>query len=161
MSTIADYLRNDHNHCERLFTELEISVNAGLWDRADATFQQFHDALDKHFEMEEKVLFVAFENTVAGGGPTAILRNEHQQIRGIVAMLEYALTRRSRNAFLGHSDTLYIMIHRHNAIEENTLYQMTDHILFEQKQAIIEAMSKIRSALADSSETSSRQTSIA
>src|ERR1019366_5437572 len=119
MSTIADYLRNDHNRCEKLFTELEISVNAGLWDRADIVFQQFRDAPEKHFEMEEKVLFGAFENTPAGGVPTSILRNEHQQIRGIVAMLEYALTRRSRNAFLGHSDTLYIMIHRHNAIEES------------------------------------------
>lgn len=144
MGTIADYLKDDHNRCERLFSELEISVNAGLWDRADATFLQFHGALDKHFEMEEKVLFAAFESTAAGSGPTAILRNEHQQIRGIVAMLEYALTRRARNAFLGHSDTLYIMIHRHNAIEENTLYQMTDHILFEQKQSIIEAMNRIK-----------------
>ena len=146
MSTIANYLRNDHNQCEKLFTELEISVNAGLWDRADDVFQDFQDALENHFKMEEKVLFAAFENSAAGGGPTAILRNEHQQIRGVVAMLTYALTRRSKNAFLGHSDTLYIMIHRHNAIEESILYQMTDHILFEQKQALIDAMENIRSA---------------
>ena len=161
MGTIAEYLRNDHNRCEKLFTELEICVNAGLWDRADTVFQQFRDALEKHFEMEEKVLFDAIENMSEGGEPTSILRNEHQQIRSIVAMLEYALTRRTRNAFLGHSDTLYIMIHRHNAIEESTLYQMTDHILFEQKQAIVEAMNKIRLETSSSGEVSAAQPSIA
>lgn len=145
---IVGYLRNEHNRCDKLYIEAEICVNGDRWDRAEVFFQQFCAALEQHFAMEENVLFVVYEKAIRSGNEaTGVLRNEHQKIRGIVCMLQDALKRRAKNAFLGHSDTLNIMMQQHNLLEESVLYPMTDHILFEQKHDIIKAMIEISAVI--------------
>lgn len=144
MNTITDYLTKDHKHCDKFFIEAETCASTGLWERAEACFQQFCDALKRHFAKEEKVLFLAFENAIgSSNGPTGVMRNEHQQIHGIVSMLQDALRRRDQDAFLGHSETLNIMMQQHNLKEESILYLMTDRVLSAQKSEIITSMSDI------------------
>lgn len=147
MNTITDCLTSDHKHCDKFFIEAETCASTGLWERAEACFQQFCDALERHFAKEEKVLFLAFENAIgSSNGPTGVMRNEHQQIHGIVSMLQDALKRRDEDAFLGHSETLNIMMQQHNLKEESILYLMADRVLSEQKNDIIGAMSDIGAA---------------
>lgn len=144
MNTITGYLTNDHKRCDNLFTEAQYCVFADLWERAEACSQQFFDAIEQHFAMEEKVLFLAFEYAIGSSdGPTGVMRDEHQQIRGIISRLDSALMRRDKNAFLGHSDTLNIMLQQHITKEESLLYGMTDRLLSEQKHDIIQAMHQI------------------
>lgn len=147
MDNIAGYLIIDHSRCDKLYGEAQNCVSTEAWDRAETVFQQFCEALERHFEMEEKVLFAAFEKAIhSTDGPTCAMRDEHQKIRSIISMLQDALARRSRNAFLGHSDTLDIMIQQHNLVEDSILYPMIDRILSGQKDDIIKAMNKIGAA---------------
>ena len=144
MGTISEYLHNDHNRCDKLCGEVEECVNSELWDRAEVLFEGFCQALEQHFTMEENVLFVAFEKAIrSASGPTSVMRDEHQKIRSVIFMLQDALARRSRNAFLGHAETLNIMIQQHNQVEENILYPMLEHLLSAQKNDIVKAMNHI------------------
>jgi iron-sulfur cluster repair protein YtfE (RIC family) len=144
MDTISGYLGTHHRRCDQLCIEAEKSVAAELWDRADGLFHEFCAALEQHFAMEEDVLFAAFEKAIHGAdGPTGIMRVEHKKINSVVFMLRDALERRARNAFLGHADTLNIMIAQHNQVEEDIFYPMIDRMFSSQKHDIIEAMRKI------------------
>lgn len=144
MGAISEYIRNDHNRCDLLCNEAAVCVSTEAWDRAEVIFLQFRNALEQHFTMEEDVLFSAFEKAIRSPEyPTSAMRNEHQKIRSVIFMLQDALTRRARNAFLGHADTLDIMMHQHNQVEENILYPMIDHVLGAQKHDIIKAMTQI------------------
>ena len=144
MNTITDYLTRDHRRCDIFFIEAENCVSSGIWDKAQASFQQFSKVIQQHFEMEEKVLFPAFEKaTESSNGPTSVMRNEHQQLRGIIARLQESLVAQERDDFLGHSETLNIMLQQHNLKEENILYPMTDRIMSGNQNEVIGAMHKM------------------
>jgi hemerythrin-like domain-containing protein len=65
-------------------------------------------------------------------------------------MLADALKRRARNAFLGHSDTLRIMMGQHHELEENVVFPIIDRALSRRRQDILKAMHEYcdKSALA-------------
>jgi hemerythrin-like domain-containing protein len=84
-------------------------------------------AIEHHFDMEEKVFFPRFE--AASGmtmGPTQVMRQEHAQMRDLFAAMEEALAGRDADAYLGDAETLLIMMQQHNAKEEQILYPMLD-----------------------------------
>lgn len=144
MDTITRYLGSDHKRCDELFADAENCVNDGRWPEAKAVLDAFDHALERHFSMEEKILFLAFEKAIGSSeGPTAVMRLEHQQIRAILAMLREALSKRDAEAFLGYSDTLNIMLQQHNMKEESMLYLMTDRVLSARRDEIIGAMHNI------------------
>jgi len=144
METITDYLGNDHKRCDDMFAEAETCVGDNRWAEADALLKAFNDALEHHFAMEERVLFLAFEQAIGSSeGPTAVMRMEHRQIRAITAMLQEALAKRDADAFFGCSETLNTMLQQHNMKEESILYLMTDRVLSGRQDEIISAMRDI------------------
>lgn len=143
MSTITAYLSNDHSRCDDLFAAAETSVSKGRWDDAAQQFAQFAEGLERHFAMEEHVLFPAFEKaTGSSHGPTSVMRMEHQQIRSIMQLLHDTMAKREADDFLGHAETLNTMIQQHNMKEEGILYPMTDRMLSGGAE-IVEAMDAI------------------
>jgi hemerythrin-like domain-containing protein len=144
MNTISRYLGNDHKRCDELFVIAETRVSNSQWDQAESCLEEFRSALERHFAMEEKVLFEAFEKATGNSeGPTSVMRTEHQQLRSILAMLKNTLFKRDADNFLGYSDTLNTMMQQHNMKEESILYQMTDRVLSDQQEQVISAMSNI------------------
>ncbi len=144
METISSYMGSDHQSCDELFAQVEASIDAKNWTQAEATFISFYQALERHFSMEEEVLFPAFEQaTGSSAGPTSIMRKEHQQLRAIASRLNGAVLQQDSNDFFDHADTLHIMMAQHNLKEETILYGMTDRVLFDQRAAIISAMAGI------------------
>ncbi|HJV50973.1 MAG TPA: hemerythrin domain-containing protein [Noviherbaspirillum sp.] len=147
MNTIATYLGSDHQRCDEYFIQAETHVSNNEWEQAATCLGQFVEALERHFAMEEKVMFLEFEKaTGSSAGPTAVMRMEHQQLRAIVALLREALEARDADAYLGHSDTLNTMMQQHNMKEESVLYLMADRVLSGQQEAIIGAMTGIDAA---------------
>jgi hemerythrin-like domain-containing protein len=141
MKPISEFLSNDHQRCDDLFIAAETAVSTANWDEARSLFEQFYDATQSHFAMEEKVLFRAFEQqTGATEGPTAVMRREHEQIRGLLARLSEALDKADKLAYLGYSETLNIMLQQHNLKEESVLYQMADRVLQKRAEEVMEAM---------------------
>lgn len=145
MNTVTDYMSIDHKHCDEVFAALENSVRNGRWDTAIEAFKAFIGAMQVHFDMEETVLFPAFEQaTGSSAGPTAVMRGEHQQMREIFDELRDALDRQEADDFSGVADTLNIMLQQHNMKEEGILYPMADRMLSARRDALLTEMSNLK-----------------
>ena len=83
--------------------------------------------------MEEEVVFPAFEQTTGmTGGPTAIMRMEHTQMRGILDQMAADALEGDFESVADHGDTLLMVIQQHNMKEENILYPMVEQHLADQ-----------------------------
>ena len=141
MSTIVEFLGNDHRACDDLFASAEAAVAQQNWDSARSLFGQFEQAMARHLAMEEDVLFPAFEDrTGMRAGPTEVMRMEHAQMRGLLQDMASAVAAGNRDSYLGLSETLNMLMQQHNLKEENMLYPMADRALGGEREAIVRAM---------------------
>jgi iron-sulfur cluster repair protein YtfE (RIC family) len=144
MNTILDFLGSDHRACDDLFAAAEENVAKKNWESASKLFSQFHQAMDRHFAMEEDVLFPAFEaktgNTM---GPTQVMRMEHEQMRALINDMERAVTAGNDAEYLGLSETLNMIMQQHNLKEENMLYPMSDRVLAGNREAVLGDMDAV------------------
>jgi hemerythrin-like domain-containing protein len=146
MKRISEFLSDDHQRCDDLFIAAETAASTSDWQKARSLFEGFRDATQSHFAMEEDVLFPAFETrTGSSQGPTAVMRKEHQQIRGLLCRMAEALEKADKLAYLGYSETLNIMQQQHNLKEESVLYGMADRILQADAEQVMDAMHHISS----------------
>jgi iron-sulfur cluster repair protein YtfE (RIC family) len=141
MTAIAQYLTDDHHHCDTLFAGAETTVAAGDWATAQSRFEAFRQATLTHLAREEEVLFPDFEaRTGMTGGPTAVMRAEHVQIQEALQAMAEALVRRDADGYLGLSETLLMLTRQHNMKEEQILYPMADQALEAQAGDLVERM---------------------
>ena len=130
MTNIRNLMTEDHRHCDDLFANAELAVSKKDNQAAKACFNQFQQAMLAHFDAEEKTLFPTFEaKTGMIMGPTQVMRLEHVQIRALMDEALEALVQNQPDDYLGHADTLVIMMQQHNMKEENMLYPMCDQHL--------------------------------
>jgi hemerythrin-like domain-containing protein len=145
MTTIGDYLTQHHRECDELYASAEQLVSGGDWDAAGRRATRFRGSLERHFRMEEEVLFPAFEEaTGMSGGPTAVMRGEHVQARDLLARMEAALEARDARAWLSAGETLHLLLQQHDMKEEGMLYPMADNALAPDAAPIVDRMSLIR-----------------
>ena len=91
MSSIKEYLTTDHGKCDEVFALMEEKANVSLSD-AKETYEEFVKITERHFQMEERVMFVEFEaKTGMTQGPTEMMRQEHAQIRSLSKQMGEAL----------------------------------------------------------------------
>lgn len=141
MTTIAEFLADDHRHCDEALVLVERLISDGRWEDATLSCGAFVVAIERHFAREEAVLFPAFEAaTGMTSGPTMVMRLEHRQIRQLLTALEGALARRDRSDGLGITETLLMLMQQHNAKEENILYPMSDRALSERADNLVAEM---------------------
>ncbi|OOZ40329.1 hemerythrin HHE cation-binding protein [Solemya pervernicosa gill symbiont] len=141
MSSISDYLADDHQRCDRFFADAEAQVADGAWDKAAAGFQTFHAAIERHLSMEEELLFPTFEQaTGMMGGPTDVMRMEHEQMRALFGSMAGAVAAHDGDSYLGDAETLLILMQQHNAKEEQILYPMFDQVLGAQSSELIDQL---------------------
>lgn len=127
MTNITSFMTNDHRDCDDAFVNFENMIAEQNWGELKNSWDTFSNKLNHHFEMEETVLFPAFESaTGMTNGPTAVMRSEHQQMRNLCLEIEQAVTSQNEDQCQGIADTLMIMIQQHNMKEEQMLYPMTD-----------------------------------
>jgi len=130
MTSIRDFLADDHRRCDDVFADVETAVGDGDWARASDAFGRFSTAVLQHFAVEESLLFPAFEQkTGMSMGPTQVMRSEHVQMRELIAAAAAALAARDAEEYSGNAETLLIMMQQHNMKEENILYPMCDQHL--------------------------------
>ncbi|WP_028536431.1 hemerythrin domain-containing protein [Paludibacterium yongneupense] len=120
-----EQLTRQHRHCDTSLVQAERAVRQGDWLAANQAFQRFEHDMLAHFALEEEQLFPAFETaTGMSMGPTVVMRNEHAEMRETFLDLRDALQAESGADYLGHSETLLILMQQHNMKEENILYPM-------------------------------------
>jgi len=129
-SSINAFMAAHHKECDDLFAQAEKSVADGNWDSALQQWREFTDELENHFCREEQILFPEFEQaTGMSGGPTRMMRMEHEQIRALVNEINKAGDSKDMDQFLALTETLMITMQQHNMKEEQILYPMTDQSL--------------------------------
>lgn len=127
MSTISEFLTQDHRDCDEQFATMENAVASEDWSKANDEFTSFTKDLEHHFVMEEQIMFPAFESrTGMMGGPTQVMRMEHDQMRGVVSQMQGSLSNQDKNNFFGLSESLMMLMQQHNMKEEQMLYAMAD-----------------------------------
>ena len=141
MTSISTFLTPDHQHCDTLFATAEAAAGEGDWQAAKEAWARFQDALQHHFNMEEAVLFPAFESrTGMTQGPTQMMRMEHVQMRDLLDQMTDAAARQDTDAFLGDCETLLIIMQQHNMKEEQMLYPMADQVLAGEADSVVGRM---------------------
>jgi hemerythrin-like domain-containing protein len=140
MNEFITYLKDDHRHCDDVLVDAERAVVDNDWPTAESRLADFSKDVQRHFAVEEDVLFPAFESrTGMTGGPTHAMRAEHRLIRDLLTALDRAAQDRDTRDFLGHADTLNIMLQQHNMKEENILYPMIARTLEDGGDALLQS----------------------
>jgi len=138
MTSIRDFMTDDHRRCDDVFAEVEQAVASGDWAAAASGFAHFRESVEKHFGAEESLLFPAFEQkTGMSMGPTQVMRSEHVQMRELMAAAADALAGKDADGYSGNAETLLIMMQQHNMKEENVLYPMCDQHLAGESEALV------------------------
>lgn len=144
MTTLSRYLSDDHVACDDLFAEAENAVADADWAGGCYGFDAFRASTLRHFEREEAVLFPAFEAaTGMTGGPTMVMRSEHEQMRVALDAMARAIGQQDATAYLGHSETLLMLLRQHNLKEEQILYPMAERALAGEMEGVLAKMQNV------------------
>jgi len=143
MSTIKEYLTNDHRKCDDIFAKMEEEAGSSL-ENARALAQEFVVDMQHHFAMEEQVMFPEFEQkTGMTQGPTEMMRQEHSQMRSLFTQLINSIDENNSDRFFGTSETLMILLQQHNMKEEQMLYPMAQQHLSGESDRIVAMMDSL------------------
>lgn len=141
---ILEFMRDDHRACDHLYTEAENALADKKIDEAKTLFDAFYRATNHHFDMEERELFITFEKrTGMMGGPTQMMRYEHQQLRTQLESMLKALTEGKHDDFFGIGESFMIMLQQHNMKEEQMLYPMIDRALEGDAEIMIQTLKEM------------------
>ena len=141
---ILEFMRDDHRTCDHLYTDAENALAAKNTEEAKRLFGEFYRATNHHFDMEERELFVTFEKrTGMVGGPTQMMRFEHQQLRTQLEAMLKALKENKFDDFFGIGESMMIMLQQHNMKEEQMLDPMLDRALDGDAQLMIQTLKEM------------------
>ena len=130
-SGLAAFFSQDHRDCDARWADVEELLDSADTDTAFPAWRKFDAGMRRHLEMEEDVLFPAFDarSGMGGGGPTAMMRMEHQQMRGLLDQIGEVMGAGDAQEALDIGDTLLMLIQQHNVKEEGMLYPMAQNML--------------------------------
>jgi hemerythrin-like domain-containing protein len=130
-SSLKEYFTLDHRRCDSIWAEIEGAAEGDSRSDIPGLWQRFDAAMRRHLAMEEEVLFPAFEQAtgMTGGGPTFVMRSEHEQMRGLLEQMSSVVGAGDFDEFLDLGDTLLMLIQQHNQKEEHMLYPMAEQAL--------------------------------
>jgi iron-sulfur cluster repair protein YtfE (RIC family) len=129
--SLKEFFTLDHRKCDGRWVEVETAAETGDAAAVKASWRTFQGELLKHLRMEEEVLFPAFEQAtgMTDGGPTFVMRSEHDQMRGLLEQMETAADGGDRDELIDLGDTLLMLIQQHNQKEEQMLYPLAEQAL--------------------------------
>ncbi len=144
--SIKHFMETDHSRCDQLYADGEAAILDDQKQLGKESIEAFVLNMGRHFEMEEKIFFPAFEErTGMTHGPTQVMRMEHQQMRNILAQIKNALTADDSETVLSAGETLLILMQQHNMKEEGMLYPMADVQIADISEALLKKMQLIGS----------------
>ncbi|MDH5560053.1 MAG: hemerythrin domain-containing protein [Deltaproteobacteria bacterium] len=136
--SILSFMDLDHKRCDRLYANGETAIFDGKTEEGIELITYFITGMLRHFDIEEKVLFPAFESeTGMVQGPTMVMRMEHQQMISLLQQMETAVESGDKETITGIGETMVVLMQQHNIKEEGMLYPMIDQHLGPQTPELI------------------------
>jgi len=141
---LVAFFSQDHQDCDSRWADVEELLDTADIETARPAWQKFDASMRRHFAMEEEVLFPAFDarSGMAGGGPVAVMKMEHQQMRGLLDQIGAAMEAGDAGEAMDVGDTLLMLIQQHNVKEEGMLYPMAENILAAEWAALAARLEK-------------------
>ena len=144
-TSIHEHYAADHQHLDALFHQFQ-SLKATDRTNAEKSFEEFKAGLERHIAWEEEILFLAFDRRFGHlqGGPTAVMRWEHQQIRQFLDAIALKLNQQD---FATEEEEMGLeaVLCPHNQKEEDVLYPMIDQVVGDDERTeIFAAMDKTK-----------------
>ena len=124
---VREFLGDDHRRLDAILREAARLAHAGSFAAALESFAEFRCGLERHIEMEEQILFPAFERvTGMTGGPIAVMHREHLEIRRLLDVIGASLRAENFAGLLEAVREFATVIEAHNEKEEDVLYPTVD-----------------------------------
>ncbi len=139
---LKEFFTLDHRRIDDTWAEVESAAQSGDVEVEKEKWRSFQSALLRHLRMEEEVMFPAFEQAsgMTQGGPTFMMRSEHDQMRGLLEQMGAAADRGDSDELVDQGDTLLMLIQQHNQKEEQMLYPMAERALAADWTKILERL---------------------
>ena len=130
-TSLSAFFTQDHRDCDARWADVEELLDASDIETAQPAWEKFDNGLRRHMAMEEEVLFPAFDlrSGMSGGGPVAMMKMEHQQMRGLLDQIGECMDAGDAQEALDIGDTLLMLVQQHNVKEEGMLYPMAENML--------------------------------
>jgi regulator of cell morphogenesis and NO signaling len=128
---VGEVLTSEHDRLDAAAATAFAAVRAGGSEIALRQLAVFRRSLERHLCFEEEVLLPVFEvrTGLPHGGPTSLIRTEHQQMRGLLDEIAQRLA--GRREALEEIERLQTTIRDHHRKEELILYPWIDRLLTE------------------------------
>ena len=127
-NSILEMLSHDHRRCDLLFADAEAAAAKGDLEKTTELFKQLELGMERHFTMEEEGFFPEFDRRMGfmESGPAAVMREEHQQMRGMLGRMAGVMDDSNLDEYLAASETMLYLMEQHNMKEEQMLYPMAE-----------------------------------
>lgn len=124
--SLTEFLSADHERIDGLYAGMVAMAQAGQDARAE--FGIFETSMRRHIAMEEEGFFPQLDRVMGLGnqGPTAVMREEHVQIREMLDRMAGCAAEGDRAGLLAAGETFVMLIQQHNMKEQQMLYPMAD-----------------------------------
>lgn len=137
MSDNADWLHHDHVDYEALLLDCQTAAEQEDWRAVKRLFEELVDRVRLHMAMEEEVLYPAYEEAMdTPQGPTAALRQEHDEIYRLLRDLSRVLVANDSDIFLESLLPLEKVMTKHHEKEEEIFLPMAGHALLARQDEI-------------------------
>jgi hemerythrin superfamily protein len=139
---ISVFLGEDHRRCDEYYAEAEAAALSNDAARAGERFARFELCLLRHMAMEEEGLFPELERRMGfvGDGPTAMMREEHEGLRGLLSRMRECLEAGDLPSFTDVCETMLVLMEQHNMKEEEMLYPMMDEAFAGEEESLLKQL---------------------
>jgi len=139
MESITDYMQQDHVLIDRIAERAAAAAAAGDLAGIERDGTLFLQRLERHIEMEENLLFPAFEERtgMTAAGPSVQMRAEHEQMHGIFQQMRDAIAAKDAAGWQRASQALLEVLVPHNLKEEQMMYPMLDDAMGADAEALL------------------------
>lgn len=131
MESINDCMMKDHATCDAAFERAAGAARDADWPKLQSESEAFLAHIARHIQLEEELLFPAFEegSAMSAGGPTETMRSEHTRMQPLFAQMRDAAAAKDAARYLDASQALREILQQHNMKEEQMMYPMLDQSL--------------------------------
>jgi hemerythrin-like domain-containing protein len=145
MESISSYMQDDHLTIDGFAERAAVAAEARDWTNLEREGAEFLRRLRRHIEMEEQVLFPAFEQRTGmlTTGPSRVMRMEHELMRPILDEMHEAVAAQDGGGYQRAAKALLDILVPHNRKEEQMMYPMLDRAAGEDAQALLADVKKM------------------